>query len=282
MNANTDALQSPQVPGWDSGFLPPRYQGTVVSASKGIRNISMPSSYSVASRQKQLEFLSKVNRKHSMSLDNNSELEARIRSYELAFRMQTSAPALFDLSQETTETHSLYGTNEKQTSVMGKHCLMARRLVEAGVRFVQVRFGGWDAHNCLEKNHRKQSLASDQPVAALLTDLKRRGMLEDTLVIWGGEFGRTPTMESKAKGRDHSPTAFTYWMAGGGVQGGQIIGQTDAIGYTPIERPVRPSDLHATILHALGIDQSKLTYNHHGREELVTVFGGDVVSEVFS
>jgi uncharacterized protein (DUF1501 family) len=196
--------------------------------------------------------------------------------------MQSSAPDLFDLSRETVETRNLYGVDGKETALMGQHCLVARRLVEAGVRFVQVRFGGWDAHNQLEANHRRQSLACDQPIAALLIDLKRRGLLEDTLVVWGGEFGRTPTMETKNKGRDHSPTAFTYWLAGGGAKGGTIIGETDPIGYTPTARPVRPSDFHATLLHALGIDQNELYYTHHGRKELVTVLGGDVVQEVFA
>ena len=176
----------------------------------------------------------------------------------------------------------MYGLDSEATSPMARHCLVARRLVEAGVRFVQIRYADWDAHNNLQANHQKQAAGCDQPIAALLIDLKQRGLLDDTLVIWGGEFGRTPTMEGRNKGRDHSPTAFTYWLAGGGVRGGQVIGATDDIGYTPIERPVRPSDFHATLLQALGLDQYELYYEHHGRKELVTVLGGDVVQEVFA
>jgi uncharacterized protein (DUF1501 family) len=211
----------------------------------------------------------------------HSELEARIRSYEVAFRMQSAAPAAFDLSQETPATNKLYGIDNKTTAAMGRHCLLARRLVESGVRIVQLRMGGWDAHANLAQNHRQMAAMSDQPIAALLADLKQRDLLRETLVVWCGEFGRTPTMEGSKHGRDHSPGAYAVWLAGGGIRGGQIIGHTDPVGYTPVERPVRPSDLHATMLHALGIDQYKLVYDHHGRKELVTVLGGDVVAEAF-
>jgi hypothetical protein len=282
INDNTESVIFPQASGWEAGFLPPRYQGTVVSASDGIRNIAMPPAYDSISRRKQLDLLNALNRADANHVGGHGELEARIRSYELAYRMQSSAPQIFDLAQETAATQKLYGIGEKATDSMGKDCLVARRLIEAGVRFVQIRFGGWDAHNGLEPNHRAQGKATDRPIAALLTDLKSRGLLDDTLVIWGGEFGRTPTMEGRKGGRDHSPTAFSYWLAGGGVKGGQIIGATDDIGYTPTERPVRPSDFHATLLHALGIDQHELFYMHHGRKELVTVLGGDVVKEVFA
>jgi hypothetical protein len=282
MNVKTDAMQFPQAAGWEAGFLPPTYQGTLVSAGEGIRDAVMPSAYSDSQRRRQLDMLTKLNHEHLEHVGGHPELEARIRSYELAYHMQSSAPQLFDLSKETAEMQKLYGIDDEQTGAMGKHCLVARRMIEAGVRFVQIRHGGWDAHNNLETNHRKQSAECDQPVAALLADLKQRGLLDDTLVIWGGEFGRTPTMEGKKQGRDHSPTGFTYWLAGGGVAAGKIIGATDEIGYTPIDRPIRPSDLHATVLHALGIDQHELYYMHHGRKELVTVLGGDVVNEVFS
>lgn len=282
MHLNTHPRQPAQASGWGSGFLPPSYQGTVVSAEQGIRNIAMPRAYSADSRRRQLDMLAALNHEHAQAVGGHPELEARIGSYELAYRMQSSAPHLFDISQETAETQRLYGLHEKTTANMGKHCLVARRLAEAGVRFVQIRFADWDAHSKLVPNHIKNAAGCDLPIAALLTDLKQRGLLDDTLVIWGGEFGRTPTMEGGNGGRDHSPTAFTYWLAGGGVQGGQIIGATDPIGYTPIERPIRPSDFHATLLHALGIDQHELYYEHHGRKELVTVLGGDVVSDVFS
>lgn len=282
MNANSEPNQSPQSAGWDTGFLPPKYQGTVVDVSRGIRNIRMPEPYQSASRRRQLDLLAELNQKHAALGGEQAELEARIQSYELAFRMQASAPGLFDIKDETQQTRELYGTDDKATASMGKHCLVARRLVEAGVRFVQVRYGGWDAHNRLLENHRGQALATDKPIAGLLIDLKRRGLLDETLVVWGAEFGRTPTMESKSKGRDHSPTAFCYWLAGGGVRGGTTIGRTDDVGYAPVERALRPSDLHATLLHLLGIEQHALSYNHHGRDEIATVFGGDVIQEVLA
>jgi uncharacterized protein (DUF1501 family) len=166
----------------------------------------------------------------------------------------------------------------------GTHCLLARRFVERGVRFVQLRCGGWDAHGDLKKNHDPQAKKVDQPIAGLLTDLKRRGLLEHTLVVWGGEFGRTPTAENKSPspGRDHSPSGYSMWLAGGGVKGGQVVGATDPVGYAAVERPIHPNDLHATILHALGIDQHRLYYLHNNRKELVTVNGGQVVKEVFA
>ena len=281
MNAGSSGMQFPQSAGWSAGFLPSRYQGTVVQQD-GIRNVKMPAEFNDATRREQLELMEWLNRRHLRRLGENSELEARIRSYELAFRMQTAAPEVFDLTQETQHTRQAYGMENKTTVEMASRCLIARRLVEAGVRFVQIRLGGWDAHANLVGNHRNMCARSDRPIAALLADLKQRDLLKDTLVVWGGEFGRTPTMEGTKKGRDHSPGGYVTWLAGGGVQGGQLIGKTDDIGYTPVERPLRPSDLHATILHALGIDQYKLFYEHHGRKELVTVLGGDVVSEAFS
>ena len=281
MNANNSAMQFPQAAGWSAGFLPSRHQGTVVQ-QQGIRNVEMPDEYNDASRRRQLDLMKYLNRKHLERLGENSELEARIRSYELAFRMQSAAPEVFALTQETDETKKAYGIDNKTTAEMATCCLTARRLVEAGVRFVQIRLGGWDAHANLAGNHRNMSARSDKPIAALLADLKQRGLLDETLVVWGGEFGRTPTMEGSKKGRDHSPGGYVTWLAGGGIRGGQIIGQTDEIGYTPVERPLRPSDLHATILHALGIDQYELVYEHHGRKELVTVLGGDVVTEAFA
>jgi hypothetical protein len=280
MNANSSAMQFPQAAGWSAGFLPARHQGTVVEQS-GIRNVRMPAEYTDASRRRQLELMEFLNRRHMEKLGDNSELEARIRSYELAFRMQAAAPEVFDLGKETQQTKEMYGIGNKTTGEMAARCLTARRLVEAGVRFVQIRLGGWDAHANLTGNHSNMCARSDQPIAALLADLKQRNLLDETLVVWGGEFGRTPTMEGKGKGRDHSPGGYVTWLAGGGIRGGQIIGQTDEIGYTPVERPLRPSDLHATILHALGIDQYKLFYDHHGRKELVTVLGGEVIREAF-
>ncbi len=282
MHLNTHPRQPAQASGWGSGFLPPSYQGTVVDAKQGIRNITMPPAYDSTSRRQQLDMLAALNQEHTEAVGGHPELEARIKSYELAYRMQTAAPELFDISQESAYTQQLYGLDNESTASMGKHCLLARRLAEAGVRFIQIRYADWDAHSKLHSNHVKNAAGCDLPIAALLTDLKQRGLLDDTLVIWGGEFGRTPTMEGGKGGRDHSPTAFTYWLAGGGVQGGQVIGATDPIGYTPIERPIRPSDFHATLLHALGINQHELYYMHHGRKELATVLGGDIVHSVFT
>jgi uncharacterized protein (DUF1501 family) len=196
--------------------------------------------------------------------------------------MQTAAPELFDLSSETQRARDLYGVDAVPSKTAGLGCLVARRMVERGVRFVQVRVGGWDAHGDIKKNHSRMASITDRPVAALLTDLKQRSLLDSTLVVWGGEFGRTPTMEGRAGGRDHSPAGYSVWMAGGGVRGGQVIGQTDPIGYVVTERPVSPHDFHATILHALGLDASRLTYDHHGRAEVPTVFGGNAVREVFA
>jgi len=277
---------APQLPGWGAGFLPSKHQGTVIDGNRGVPYTQMPDGYTHQSRREQLDFINWMNRKHLQREGEDSELEARIESYELGFRMQTAAPEVFDLSTETKETAKLYGLDQKHTSLFGKHCLLARRLVERGVRFVQLRNANWDAHGSLKSNHLGRAKATDQPVAALLSDLKQRGLLDSTLVIWGGEFGRTPTTEGNRKGdqrgRDHSPAGYSMWMAGGGIQGGQIIGATDPLGYVPVEQPISPNDLHATILHALGIDQHKLYYRHNGRKEIATVFGGEVVEQAFA
>jgi hypothetical protein len=266
---------------WSAGFLPARFQGTVATA--GVPDAAPPPGVSDAARRAQLDLLDGLNRRHLERHEGDAELEARIRSYELAFRMQTSAPEAFDLARETAATRRLYGLDDRETAEVGRLCLLARRLVERGVRFVQVRVGGWDAHGDLAKNHGPQARKSDRPVAALLTDLKRTGLLGRTLVIWGGEFGRTPTAENPGPtpGRNHSPSGYSMWLAGGGVKGGQAIGATDPVGYAAVERPVHPIDLHATVLKAFGIAQERLYYEHAGRKELVTVNGGRVVQEVF-
>jgi hypothetical protein len=270
-------------PAWSSGFLPARFQGTRVNAD-GIANLSMPSSTSQQSRQAQLDFMADLDQRQLDRVGANTELEARIRSYELAFRMQSAAPEVFDLAGETQATKNLYGIGATETNEFGTFCLLARRMVERGVRFVQLRSGGWDAHGNLKANHDPQGKKTDKPIAGLLADLKRRGLLEQTLVIWGGEFGRTPAAENPGPtpGRNHSPSGYSMWMAGGGVKGGQIIGATDPVGYAAVERPIHPNDLHATILHALGIDQRRLVYRHHNRNEMVTVNGGEVIEEVFA
>ncbi len=266
-----------------AGFLPSRYQGTQVDGQRGIANLAMPEGVSSEQRLAQLEFMATLNRQHAERLPGNSDLEARIEAYELSFRMQTAAPEAFDLSTETQETQDLYGLNEKPTAEYAKYLLLTRRLIERGVRFIQIRSGGWDAHGDILGNHGGKCLATDRPIAGFLKDLKRRGLLDETLVVWGGEFGRTPACQRGAAkpGRDHSPSGYSMWLAGGGVRGGQIIGATDPVGYAAIERPIHPHDLHATILHALGIDQHALYYEHHNRRELVTVLGGKVVHEAF-
>jgi hypothetical protein len=287
-------------PAIGTGFLPAQYQGVLVDSEKGIPNLALPPGFTRENRESQLRLLDLLNREHlarsgkkddgfrpsalSQRPDEyDSQLEARIKSYELAFRMQTKAPAIFDLSQETPETQSLYGIDQKETAEYGRICLLTRRLVERGVRFIQIRSGGWDSHSDIVGEHTKKCRAIDKPLAALLTDLKRRGLLDETLVVCGGEFGRTPTSQRGATkpGRDHSPSGYTTWLAGGGVRGGQIIGKTDDVGYAAIERPVHPNDLHATILQALGLDQHELIYERHNRREIVTVNGGKVVQEVF-
>jgi hypothetical protein len=275
--------ESGRSPAWSAGFLPAKYQGTVVK-SDGIPNLAMPEGLLDAGRRAQLDLIGELNRRHFERHAGNSELEARIKSYELAFRMQTSAPEAFDVSKETEATRSLYGLDNDVTREFGTYCLLARRFVERGVRFIQLRSGGWDAHGDLAKNHEPQCKKTDKPVAALLTDLKQRGLLDSTLVIWGGEFGRTPAAEnpgSKSPGRNHSPSGYSMWLAGGGVKGGQVVGATDPVGYAAIERPIHPNDLHATVLHAMGINQRKLYFVHNNRKELATVNGGEVIEEVF-
>ncbi len=262
---------------WGSGFMPATFQGTAMrSGDEPIPNLASPAGVAPTRQQAKLAYLTDLNAQHLHGRESNSELEARIRSFELAYRMQQAAPEAVDLSQETAETQSLYGIDDKKTETFGRNCLLARRLVERGVRFVQLYHGSgskWDAHNNIEVNHATMCGSSDKPVAGLLKDLKRRGLLEDTLVVWGGEFGRTPQSE-KGSGRDHNVTGFTMWMAGGGVKGGQTIGSTDEFGLHAEETPLHVHDLHATILYLLGVDNMKLTYMHKGRPERPTINEG--------
>jgi uncharacterized protein (DUF1501 family) len=211
-------------------------------------------------------------------------LEARIAAYELAFRMQIHAPEVVDVTRETEDTKRLYGLDRKETAEFGLRCLLARRMVERGVRFVQLYCGdtnGWDAHSDLEGNHSKLCLQSDKPIAGLLTDLKRRGLLKDTLVVWGGEFGRTPMSEG-SDGRDHNPHGFCMWLTGGGVKGGQVIGATDDIGLRAAEGKAHAHDVQATILHLLGLNHLRLTYRHNGRNERLTDNGGEVIEKALA
>ncbi len=258
---------------WSAGFMPAGYQGTQLSlGADPIRYLTNPKGIDDQRQRSKLDLLHAMNSDHAEARPWQTELDARIRSYELAFRMQAHAPEAVDLSEETEETQKLYGLDDKTTATFGRNCLLARRLVERGVRFIQLYHGTgskWDAHSGIESNHTKMCQEQDKPVAGLLHDLKRRGLLDQTLVVWGGEFGRTP-MSEKGNGRDHNPTGFTMWMAGGGVKGGQVIGATDDLGFHAVENRLHVHDLHATILHLLGLDHMALTYMHKGRPERAT------------
>jgi Protein of unknown function (DUF1501) len=275
-------------PCWGAGFLPSTYQGTLFRPGPSpILNLKPATGEFDRDQQRRtLDLLKDLNESDLDPAD--TELAARINAYELAFRMQAEAPEAVDLSQETEETKNLYGINDAKTRDYGTRCLLARRLVERGVRFVQVYSGGgpvamqWDAHDDLDANHGKMCGLTDQPVSALLTDLKRTGLLEETLVVWGGEFGRTPVAQGGSRGRDHNATGFTIWMAGGGIKGGAVIGATDEIGLNAIEGKAHVNDLHATILHAMGLDHKQLTYLHSGRDERLTDVGGRVISTLFA
>lgn len=277
------ALEAGQ-PMYQQGFLPAVYQPTLFRpGNKPVLNLDLPASVSVEQRRRTLRLIRELNQETLQPDDH--EFDARMNAYDLAFRMQTEAPEVLDLSRESRETIELYGIGREPTNDYGRRCLLARKLVEHGVRFVCVVSGGgpgnmqWDAHNDIEENHLRKAAETDQPVAALLTDLKRRGMLDSTLVLWGGEFGRSPEAES-GRGRDHHSLGFSMWLAGGGVKGGQIVGATDDIGLRATERPCHFRDLHATILHQLGLDQNRLTYPHLGRNERLTFLEGNVISEI--
>jgi hypothetical protein len=267
-------------PAWGNGFLPAAYQGTLVrGASSPVLHLPNPPGVSAEQQRRTLDLVAAGNRDHLAARAGDSELAARIAAYELAFRMQAHAPEAVDLAQETEETKRLYGLDRAEAAEFGTRCLLARRLAERGVRFVQVYCGdtnGWDAHSDLEANHGKLCRQSDQPIAALLTDLKRRGLLDSTLVIWGGEFGRTPMSEG-TNGRDHNPHGFSMWLAGGGVKGGQVIGATDAVGLRAAEGITHVHDVHATILHLLGFHHKRLTFRHNGRNERLTDNDGEVI-----
>jgi hypothetical protein len=268
---------------WGAGFMPAAYQGIrIQEGSDPIPNLNPPEGISQAQQVAKLSYLSQLNQSFANQFPMQSELEARIASYELGFRMQSEAPNVIEISRETESTQRLYGLNQKETADFGKLCLMARRMTESGVRFVQLYHGAgskWDAHSGIEANHSQMCRQMDLPVAGLLTDLKQRGLLDETLVIWGGEFGRTP-MSEQGNGRDHNPTGFTMWMAGGGVRGGQMIGTTDELGLRAVENRIHVHDLHATVLNLLGIDHMGLTYMHKGRPERPTVNEGRFVEQL--
>ncbi len=263
---------------WGTGFMPASYQGVRINggSQEPIANLNLPNGYDSQRQQHKLSLLQRFNRQHADARPQQSELEARIRSYELAFRMQAQAPEAVDLAAETEATHRLYGLDRKETETFGRNCLLARRLVERGVRFIQLYSGTgskWDSHSAIETNHSRLCKSMDKPIAGLLQDLKQRGLLDETLVIWGGEFGRTP-MSEKGDGRDHNPTGFSIWMAGGGVKGGQTIGATDELGLYAVEDKMHVRDIHASILGLLGLDNMKLTFDHKGRPERPTINEG--------
>jgi len=268
---------------WGTGFMPTSFQGTRFRDGKTpILHLQPPAEEEGEPQRAKLDLLQELNRRHRELRREDDDLEARIAAYELAYKMQRHAPEAVDLSRETEETKRLYGLDDKTTERYGRNCLLARRLVERGVRFVQLYSGSgskWDAHSDVEGNHARYCRESDKPIAGLLKDLKRRGLLDSTLVIWGGEFGRTP-MSEDGNGRDHNPFGFTVWLAGGGIQGGVTYGTTDEIGLWAVEDKVHVHDLHATILHCLGLDHLKLTIPHNGRDERATINGGKVVTGV--
>ena len=270
---------------WGTGYMPATYQGTLFrNGPNPILHLKPPAEISGQRQRDKLDLLADLNEAHRQSRSEETELAARIAAYELAFRMQQHAPDAVDLSQETARTKAEYGLDRKECADFAHRCLLARRLVERGVRFVQIYCGGgsqWDAHSDIEGNHTRMCARCDQPTAALLRDLKRRGLLDETLVIWGGEFGRTPMSEG-TNGRDHNPYGFTMWFAGGGVKPGQVIGTTDELGLRAVEQRAHVHDLHATILHLLGFDHKQLTYLHNGREERLTENAGKVVKPLLA
>lgn len=280
---DSDAQVVNGVRNWGSGFMPAVYQGTLLDdGPNAIANLNNPKGVSAARQKEKLALLAEMNKRHMRGREDNTELDARIRSMELAFRMQATAPEAVDLSRESEATKALYGMDEPLTQNFGRMCLLARRLVERGVRFVQLYHGAgskWDAHSKLEPNHKKLCGEMDKPVAGLIKDLKQRGLLEDTLVIWGGEFGRTP-MSEKGDGRDHNPTGFSMMWAGGGVKGGQSIGETDELGLHAVKDKLHVHDLHATIMHLLGVDHTQMIYHDKGRPERIDQNEGHVCEKV--
>lgn len=273
-------------PCWGPGFLPAVHQGTLLRPGPNpLLNMRPPPGVGLQRQRRTLDLLRAMN--EDDLAEDNTELAARIASYELAFRMQQHAPEAVDLAQETTATRRAYGLDEKHTTDFGTRCLLARRLVERGVRFVQLYSGGgpvsvqWDAHDDVNANHEKMCGLVDRPLAALLADLKQRGLLDTTLVVWASEFGRTP-MSQGGKGRDHNPYGYTMWLAGGGVKGGQAIGATDEFGLRAVADRISVNDFHATILHLLGLDHEQLTFRHDSRDERLTDVAGRVIDQVLA
>jgi len=258
-----------------SGFLPAVYQGTLLRAEGGtlIENLNPPEQLSGQDQRLLLAKINEWNRQHVESREDDSRLTARIRSYELAFRMQMEAPEVGNLSKETEAVRRAYGVEDPKTAKFARMCLLSRRMVERGVRFIQLINNDWDGHSECDDNHVKNAAATDVPIAALIADLRQRGLLDSTLLVWAGEFGRTPVMQG-SMGRDHSPYGFSIWMAGGGVRGGKAIGATDDLGFRAVEDKVHVNDIHGTILALLGMDHLKLTFHFQGRDFRLTDVGG--------
>jgi hypothetical protein len=274
---------------WGAGFLPTVFQGTAFKPQgEPIDNLTRPTDITQARQREQLDLLAKLNKKGMEKMPGEPDLTARVETFELAYRMQMAAPDALDLNKETEETKKLYGLDNPKATHFAKQCLIARRLVERGVRFVQIYSGGmendlsWDGHNNIVKNHGGFAAETDQPIAGLLEDLDRRGLLKDTLVIWGGEFGRLPIVQKGSGGRDHNPHTITYWLAGGGVKGGVSYGASDEIGFKAVENRVSINDFHATVLHLLGLDHKKLTYRYNGRDFRLTDVAGTVVKDILA
>jgi hypothetical protein len=272
---------------WSNGFLPAHYQGTPLRPTGSpILDLNPPAGVTREEQRANLDLMADLNRLHQERYPGHEDLPARIESYELAFRMQSEIPGLINLDKESAETRSLYGLDEKETDAFGRRCLLARRLVEQGVRFVQIYSGGWDSHDYIERAHSARIRSVDKPIAGLLKDLKRRGLLDSTLVIWGGEFGRSPDNGvrggSAAFGRDHNAKGMAMWLAGGGVKAGNAIGATDELGEKAVEVVHPLKNVHCTILRLLGLDDNKLTYFHSGRFKQLSQTGGQVIRELLA
>ena len=283
-------LPKGQAANWGAGFLPSIYQGTYFRPNGApIDNLVRPSHMTTDQQRAQIDLLAQLNRVNLQNNQADRELEARIESFELAYRMQMSAPDALNIEAETKHTHELYGVDNKQCTHVAKQCLTARRMVERGVRFVQIYSGGmenqrsWDGHSDIQGNHRQFAGETDQPVAGLLADLEQRGLLDETLVIWGGEFGRLPVTQKSAKpGRDHNPHAFTFWFAGGGTKGGVSYGESDEIGHKAVTNRASVHDIHATVLHLLGLNHLDLTYRYSGRDFRLTDVEGNVIHKIIA
>jgi hypothetical protein len=275
---------------WTAGYMPAAYQGTLFrSTGAPLLDLTTPAGTSGRTQRESLDLLKKLNEQHLEAHPNESEMAARILSYELAYKMQTTAADVVDFGSESEQTREMYGMNDKRTADFGRKCLITRRLLEKGVRFIQLYSGGghiedtWDGHNDCIGNHTLHAGETDQPIAALMTDLKRTGLWDETLIIWGGEFGRTPTSEGVGKpGRDHNWHGFSMWLAGAGVKGGQAIGATDDLGFGAVDDLCHVSDLHATVLHLMGLDHTRLTYFYSGMNTRLTGVRGNVVQKVLS